>query len=60
MAVRAGVQLGVYVTSSMSSNSILARGYERSHWGCMTIPSVASSMCPKKLPQGHAASYEYD
>ena len=55
MAVRAGVQLGVSVTSSMSSNSIRARGYERLHRGCMAVFSVASSMFPKKLAQGHAA-----
>ena len=37
MAVRAGVQLGVSVTSSMSSNSIEARGYERLHRGFRTV-----------------------
>ena len=37
MAVRAGVQLGVYVTSSLSYNSIEARGLQRLFRGFMTV-----------------------
>ena len=56
MAVRAGGQLGVSVTRSMSSNSIQARGHERLHARlCVDISSMASSMRPKKLAEGHAA-----
>ena len=36
-------------TNSMSSNSIQARGYERSHRGFTSVFSVASSMFPKKI-----------
>ena len=37
MAVLSGVQLGVYVTRSMSSNSIQARGSKRLYRGCTTV-----------------------